>query len=170
MEGSSSLTSVLVLSDCMILFSGEWADVYPRTNVHHLPRSSLPATRFCLPKLYYLACIFLLSEYMDPIPQFPTYSGSMLAMPVTLSSRAKLAEKLMRLKQRLRQWNKDMFRNIFENIKKAEEEVAMAERNFDVDPTDDNLIHDEQVYSTPATGFVTKEDFWHHKGISHVTV
>ncbi|KAL0456497.1 UNVERIFIED_CONTAM: hypothetical protein Slati_0988900 [Sesamum latifolium] len=82
-------------------------------------------------------------------------------MPVTSCGMTRLEEKLKRLKQHLRQWNKDIFRNIFENIKTAEE-VAVAEQNFDENSIDANLISMNQSTTLLQQALITKENFWHH--------
>lgn len=61
-------------------------------------------------------------------------------MPVRLPSMLKLKEKLMRLKQRLKQWNKETFGHIFLNLMYAKENCELAEITYDRDPLDVNLI------------------------------
>ncbi|XP_020681918.2 uncharacterized protein LOC110099174 [Dendrobium catenatum] len=52
---------------------------------------------------------------------------------------ARLWAKLSRLKQLSRWWNKHVFKNIFENIKEAENKVLLADRLFLEDPYSENL-------------------------------
>ncbi|KAI0522535.1 hypothetical protein KFK09_004915 [Dendrobium nobile] len=52
---------------------------------------------------------------------------------------ARLWAKLSRLKQLLRWWNKNVFKNIFVNIKEAEEKVLVMDSLFMENPSSDNL-------------------------------
>ncbi|KAK4425060.1 hypothetical protein Salat_1699600 [Sesamum alatum] len=61
------------------------------------------------------------------------------SMPVECGGMLKLAEKLRRLKQRLKHWNKLVFGDVFQNIKTAEAAVLLTEGEYDASLSDDNL-------------------------------
>ncbi|KAL0449188.1 UNVERIFIED_CONTAM: hypothetical protein Slati_1475200 [Sesamum latifolium] len=71
-----------------------------------------------------------------------------------------LSEKLKRLKHRLKDWNKEVLGNIFEHLSQAEAAVQQAERIYDNDPTDHNLIAMNQCTSKLQQALNIEEDFW----------
>ena len=46
--------------------------------------------------------------------------------------------KLVRVKKALKWWNKEVFGNIHANIKAMEEEIALAQANFEANPSPTN--------------------------------
>ncbi|KAL0361196.1 UNVERIFIED_CONTAM: hypothetical protein Sradi_3804100 [Sesamum radiatum] len=112
----------------------EWMDKLPSTSIRYLPRSSSDH------------CPLLVQED-----------------DVTSSGMAKLAEKLKRVKQRLKQWNKDVFGDIFSNVKAAEEVMTRAERTYDVDPTDLNLMEMNRCTALYQQSLSIEEDYWRQK-------
>ncbi|KAK4428359.1 hypothetical protein Salat_1135500 [Sesamum alatum] len=62
------------------------------------------------------------------------------ATPMSSINMAKLAEKLQCLEQQITLWNKDVFKNIFANIKQVKEVVVRELNENDADPLDEHLI------------------------------
>ncbi|KAL0378721.1 UNVERIFIED_CONTAM: hypothetical protein Sradi_3177600 [Sesamum radiatum] len=81
-------------------------------------------------------------------------------MPVHQTDMLRLKEKLSRLKQHLHHWNKDIFGNIFQHLKDAEPKVEQAERRYDADPTESNLIEMYQVTALLQHVLTLEEDYW----------
>ncbi|KAL0368203.1 UNVERIFIED_CONTAM: Retrovirus-related Pol polyprotein from transposon TNT 1-94 [Sesamum calycinum] len=86
------------------------------------------------------------------------------AFPTIGSGLVKLTEKLRRLKQCLKQWNKTVFGDIFNNLKKAEKAVRQAERAFDTLPNDDNMFNMNRCTMEWSLALSIEEDFWRQKG------
>lgn len=74
--------------------------------------------------------------------------------------------KLKAMKSMLKDWNKKVFGNIFNNISAAEDRVAVAQLTFDVDPCDANYSSLENERSVLTNLYVQGECFWRQK--SHI--
>ncbi|KAI0492077.1 hypothetical protein KFK09_026342 [Dendrobium nobile] len=81
---------------------------------------------------------------------------------------ARLWAKLSRLKQLLRWWNKHIFKNIFENIKEAEDKVLLADNLFLENPSSDNVSN---LYNSKLFLFNLQnqeEIFWKQKASNSI--
>ncbi|KAK4419403.1 hypothetical protein Salat_2353200 [Sesamum alatum] len=83
---------------------------------------------------------------------------------------AVLAEKLRRLKQRLKHWNKTIFGDLFQNLTQAEETVKQAERRYDADPSDENLYAMNEGTGLLQHSLSVEEDFWRQKAACRWTL
>ncbi|KAL0427612.1 UNVERIFIED_CONTAM: hypothetical protein Slati_2936000 [Sesamum latifolium] len=84
-------------------------------------------------------------------------------MPVVEQGMLKLKIKLTRLKQHLKQWNKDVFGNLFHNISQADLAVQQAEKAYDTNPSDDNLLDMNRIMAIYQNVLAAEEDFWKQK-------
>ncbi|KAG6470551.1 hypothetical protein ZIOFF_071625 [Zingiber officinale] len=71
--------------------------------------------------------------------------------------------KLKRLKAHLKWWNAEVFGNIFENVKKAEEVFELAEKAFDLSPTMENKIYMAKCQASLFHTLDMEEMFWKQK-------
>ncbi|KAK6150475.1 hypothetical protein DH2020_015407 [Rehmannia glutinosa] len=62
-----------------------------------------------------------------------------LGLPTRLNGLLNLHCKLMRVKVKLKWWNKNVFGNIFDNLQKAHDKVSTAEKAYDSSPSLDLL-------------------------------
>lgn len=73
------------------------------------------------------------------------------------------ALKLKAVKTMLKTWNKEVFGDVFQNIKKAEDRVLAAQYSFDVDPSEDNFLSLEMAQSALSKMYLKEENFWRQK-------
>ncbi|KAL0288499.1 UNVERIFIED_CONTAM: hypothetical protein Sangu_2655400 [Sesamum angustifolium] len=52
----------------------------------------------------------------------------------------KLQQKIYRTKVLLKRWNREVFGNVFTTVEQAKQEAEEAEKNFDRDPSETNLV------------------------------
>ncbi|KAG6534066.1 hypothetical protein ZIOFF_007947 [Zingiber officinale] len=71
--------------------------------------------------------------------------------------------KLKRLKAHLKWWNVEVFGNIFENVKKAEEDFELPEKAFDRSPTMENKIYMAKCQASLFHILDMEEMFWKQK-------
>ncbi|KAI3472963.1 hypothetical protein Pfo_029210 [Paulownia fortunei] len=149
-----------------MLYSESWLDLCHSTRVSHLTRTwsdhaplltsvCFHATRvpssFRFLKMWTRHRLFL--DDIKSSWQPPTGSTGMI----------NLQQKLYRLKHFLKRWNKEVFGNIFDNIRKAEQEVAGKEQNFDENPSDSNLIALKRSTAILTQALTIEEEFWKQK-------
>ncbi|KAL0393382.1 UNVERIFIED_CONTAM: Retrovirus-related Pol polyprotein from type-1 retrotransposable element R2 [Sesamum radiatum] len=72
-------------------------------------------------------------------------------------------QKLYRLKQHLKWWNKNVFVDLFDNIKKAQEQVLISESLYNAAPCDANLIDLNRANADLTKILPMEEDFWRQK-------
>ncbi|KAL0434142.1 UNVERIFIED_CONTAM: hypothetical protein Slati_2748500 [Sesamum latifolium] len=84
-------------------------------------------------------------------------------MPIAEQGMLKLKIKLSRLKQHLRHWNKEVFGNLFHNISQAEIAVQQAEKTYDSNPSDVNLLEMNHKTATYQNILAAEEDYWKQK-------
>ncbi|KAK4394248.1 LINE-1 retrotransposable element O protein [Sesamum angolense] len=68
-----------------------------------------------------------------------------------------------RLKQHLKWWNKNVFGDLFDNIKKAQEQVLISESLYDAAPSDANLTDLNRANADLTKLLAMEEDFWRQK-------
>ncbi|KAL2252555.1 UNVERIFIED_CONTAM: hypothetical protein Sindi_0050200 [Sesamum indicum] len=75
----------------------------------------------------------------------------------------KFQQKLYRLKAALKTWNFEVFGNIFQNICTAGQKAKEAEKRFDDDPTDENLIDMNKATAELTFALSVEECYWKQK-------
>ncbi|KAK4412674.1 hypothetical protein Salat_2914500 [Sesamum alatum] len=96
-------------------------------------------------------------------PKFMALVEEVWGLPVPHSGMARLKEKLLRLKQHLRHWNKAVVGDIFRNLAQAETQAREAERQFDLAPTETNLATMNKATALLQRALSVEEDFWKQK-------
>lgn len=84
-------------------------------------------------------------------------------MPASHVGLKKIKEKLFRLKQFLVFWNKKMFGNVFERVKKLELEVANAELQVQNTPIDTNSLNLKHKQALCDAALEQEEALWRQK-------
>ncbi|XP_031132021.1 uncharacterized protein LOC116033418 [Ipomoea triloba] len=83
----------------------------------------------------------------------PAFGGGMRAF----------AFKLKRLKLALREWNRNVFGNVFDKVRSAEVATAEAESRFDIDATPENREHMARQQANLLLALRQEEIFWKQK-------
>ena len=63
----------------------------------------------------------------------------------------------------LKVWNREVFGNVFQNLKSTEDQVLIAQFNFYDNPTEDNRIQLETARSNLSTMYLQVETLWRQK-------
>ncbi|KAI3461495.1 hypothetical protein Pfo_018158 [Paulownia fortunei] len=71
--------------------------------------------------------------------------------------------KLFWVKHHLKQWNKEVFGNVFDTVKAAENELNIMEWAFDEDQSDSNLMELKRAQAQLAAALAREESFWKQK-------
>ncbi|KAL0912396.1 hypothetical protein M5K25_018364 [Dendrobium thyrsiflorum] len=129
-----------------ILFNSNWISSFPMSHVEHLSRTisdhsplllsintsaKLTSTAFRFQNMWLLDKSFkdiILDNWQTPI--FPDNN---------IKGMTRLWSKLSRLKQKLRWWNKTVFKNLFSNIKEAEVKVSELDKIYIENSSSKNL-------------------------------
>ncbi|KAL2240878.1 UNVERIFIED_CONTAM: hypothetical protein Sindi_0729000 [Sesamum indicum] len=119
-----------------VLYSQEWAELFNSTKVSHLPRR-LSA---------YQPLLITATRTEDKVP-----------------SSFRLQQKLYRLKDHLKQWNKDYFGNIFSLVDQAKAAANEAEKQFDSLPSEANLTNLNKHNATLVHALKLESEFWRQK-------
>ncbi|KAI3450940.1 hypothetical protein Pfo_007605 [Paulownia fortunei] len=149
-----------------MLYSEHWLDPFHNTKVSHLPRIWSDHA----PLLATLS--FQLDKTPSPFRFMNMWTRHQSFLEVVRNSwqnstgmagMINLQQKLYRTKQLLRWWNKNVFGDIFENIKKAGKEVSLKEQMFDANPIDENLIELKRCSAVLTHALIIEKDFWKQK-------
>ncbi|KAL0448811.1 UNVERIFIED_CONTAM: hypothetical protein Slati_1437500 [Sesamum latifolium] len=65
---------------------------------------------------------------------------TILELPIEGYGMYKLQQKIYRTKELLKKWNRETFGNVFTTVQQAKQEATDAEKKFDRDPSEANLI------------------------------
>ncbi|KAK6119759.1 hypothetical protein DH2020_046500 [Rehmannia glutinosa] len=149
-----------------LLVSTDWGEVLPKSIVSHLPRIHSDHAPLLLkassivhrvPSAFRFQNIWLRHpSFFDTIKQ--AWDG-----PTGASGMNNLSFKLIRVKQKLQWWNKNIFGNVFAKLQDAEHKVATCEQLYDSNPTPDALIHLKQAIAELTLATKIEEDYWHQK-------
>ncbi|KAK6146196.1 hypothetical protein DH2020_020065 [Rehmannia glutinosa] len=146
-----------------ILLNGPWADLFPKSSVIHLPRvhsdhapllfqASLtinkPPAAFRYMKMWARHQYFLCTV------------AQVWGSPTDVSGLFNLHYKLIRVKQKMKWWNRNIFGNIFSNLKQAKQNVHNAERTYDSDPSPSNRTSLHQAVAQLVMATKLEEDYW----------
>ncbi|KAL0293181.1 UNVERIFIED_CONTAM: hypothetical protein Sangu_3243100 [Sesamum angustifolium] len=85
--------------------------------------------------------------------QYPTLGSGMM----------RLQQKLTRLKHCLKEWNKTVFGNVFDNVAAAERGLKEADEAYDQDPCDRTLVEHNRCSAKLVRVLAQEETFWMQK-------
>ncbi|KAI0511114.1 hypothetical protein KFK09_011737 [Dendrobium nobile] len=153
-----------------ILFNDRWISTFHNTHIEHLSRTlsdhsplllNVSTNSNAVSQPFRFQNMWLLDDRLENIircnwdaPLHP--NDNVIGMN-------RLWFKLKRLKQPLRWWNKNIFKNIFSNIKLAENEVDKADRMYMSHSTDINLSALNNAKNLLANLQEKEEAFWKQK-------
>ncbi|KAL0331164.1 UNVERIFIED_CONTAM: hypothetical protein Sangu_1661900 [Sesamum angustifolium] len=75
----------------------------------------------------------------------------------------RLQQKLYKLKDHLKQWNRDIFRNVFSLVDQAKAAANEAEKQFDRLPSEANLINLNRQNAALVHALNLESEFWRQK-------
>ncbi|KAK6125769.1 hypothetical protein DH2020_040489 [Rehmannia glutinosa] len=149
-----------------IFLNTKWPELFSKSCVTHLARvksdhaplllnsfvsTSRPPVAFRFFKMWTRHHSFL--DNVDQIWKHPTGFNGMM----------NLHHKLIRVKQKLKWWNKHIFGDVFNNLKKAEVKVTQTERISDDNPTPTNRTALNLSIAELVLATKIEEDYWHQK-------
>ncbi|KAL0906850.1 hypothetical protein M5K25_025378 [Dendrobium thyrsiflorum] len=159
------------------LFNTYWIDNFDLTHVEHLSRTFSDHAPLLLnisnhgnivnASFRFQNMWLLDNSFMDLIASnwnAPTFPNN------NIKGMNRLWSKLSRLKQKLRWWNKHVFKNIFSNILEVEKEVMDLENIYQINSSINNL----ERLNTAKTNLFKLQDmeeaFWKQKAASKLTL
>ncbi|KAK6134014.1 hypothetical protein DH2020_032256 [Rehmannia glutinosa] len=151
-----------------IFVNTSWGDVFNKSMVSHLPRIHSDHAPLYLQassqQIIKVPSAFRYHKMWARHPTFLTQIQQIWDPPTGMQGMPNLAHKLVRVKQRLKWWNKNTSGNIFENLKEAEQKVATA-KLYDSNPSTPHLISLKQAIAELTLATTIEEDFWHQKSV-----
>ncbi|KAL2253120.1 UNVERIFIED_CONTAM: hypothetical protein Sindi_0106700 [Sesamum indicum] len=149
-----------------VLYSQEWADLFNSTRVSHLPRRLsdhhpllITATRTedKVPSSFRFQHMWIMHHnFHDMVKQS-------WGAPIQGYGMYRLQQKLYRLKDHLKQWNKDTFGNIFSLVDQAKAAANEAEKQFDRLPSEANLTNLNRQNAALVHALKLESEFWRQK-------
>ncbi|KAL0283603.1 UNVERIFIED_CONTAM: hypothetical protein Sangu_2878400 [Sesamum angustifolium] len=149
-----------------VLISSCWMTVFPKMKVPHLELSrsnhrGLLVEAECTVKRKVSSFHFqhmwtTHSEFLGVVRrnwQYPTIGNGMM----------RLQQKLTHLKHYLKEWNKTVFGNVFDNVAAAERVVKEADEAYDQDPCDRTLVERNWCSAELVRVLAQEEAFWRQK-------
>ncbi|XP_042003908.1 uncharacterized protein LOC121752883 [Salvia splendens] len=150
-----------------VLVSETWTRIFEATMVTNLPRVSSDqgsvlarckvlnnttggrAFRFQNMWIRHEGFADLVQDVWDE----PTGAGGLINLEI----------KLARIKKAFKRWNKEIFGNIHSNLKSMEDKIAMAQAEFEADPTPVNRIAINKNIANYILLLGMEEDYWRQK-------
>ncbi|KAL0297837.1 UNVERIFIED_CONTAM: hypothetical protein Scaly_3081700 [Sesamum calycinum] len=75
----------------------------------------------------------------------------------------KLQQKIYRTKELLKRWNREVFGNVFTTVEHAKQEAEEAEKNFDRDPSEANLVALNKCNAALVHALSLESEYWRQK-------
>ncbi|KAL0449156.1 UNVERIFIED_CONTAM: hypothetical protein Slati_1472000 [Sesamum latifolium] len=147
-----------------VLFSGEWIDSFPLTKVTHLPTLSSDHCPLLVQLRSYSKTspsIFCFQNMWCRHASFWDMMTECWDAPIGVGGMLKLKLKLKRLKLRLKQWNSEVFCDVFQNLMSAKLDVKQEEQRYDANPSDTNLLELNRLMVVLHQNLVIEEDYLH---------
>ncbi|KAL0284680.1 UNVERIFIED_CONTAM: hypothetical protein Sradi_7190700 [Sesamum radiatum] len=149
-----------------VLISSCWMTVFPKMQVAHLELSQsdhrgLLVEAECTVEQKVSSFRFQQMwtthfEFLGVVRQnwqYPTVGSGMM----------RLQQKLTRLKHYLKEWNKTVFGNVFDNVAAAERGLKEANEAYDQDPCDRTLVERNRCSAELVRVLAQEEAFWRQK-------
>ncbi|KAK4411853.1 hypothetical protein Sango_0258300 [Sesamum angolense] len=150
----------------LVLISSCWMTVFPKMQVAHLELShsdhrgllveaecsvERKVSSFCFQHMWTTH-----SEFLGVVCRnwrYPTVGSGMM----------RLQQKLTRLKHCLKEWNKTVFGNVFDNVVAAERGLKEPDEAYDQDPCDRTLVEHNRCSAELVRVLAQEETFWRQK-------
>ncbi|KAL0294568.1 UNVERIFIED_CONTAM: LINE-1 reverse transcriptase [Sesamum radiatum] len=84
-------------------------------------------------------------------------------LPIEGYGMYKLQQKLYRTKELLKKWNRETFGNVFSTAQQAKREATDAEKKFDRDPSEANLIALNKSNAVMVQALTMEAEYWRQK-------
>ncbi|KAL0336655.1 UNVERIFIED_CONTAM: hypothetical protein Sradi_4877400 [Sesamum radiatum] len=149
-----------------VLYSKEWTHTYNSTRVQHLSRRlsdhyplfiTAAKTENRKPSSFRFQNMWLNHHsFLNTVRQAWNLSIKGYGM-------YKLQQKIYRTKELLKQWNREVFGNIFTTVEHAKQEAEEAEKNFDRDPSKANLIALNKGNTALVYALSLESEYWRQK-------
>ncbi|KAL0287183.1 UNVERIFIED_CONTAM: hypothetical protein Scaly_2773000 [Sesamum calycinum] len=149
-----------------VLYSKEWTDTYNSTRVQHLPRRlsdhhplfiTAAKTENRKPSSFRFQNMWLNHHsFFDTVRQEWN-------LPIEGYGMYKLQQKIYRTKELLKRWNREVFGNVFTTVEHAKQEAEEAEKNFDRDPSEANLIALNKCNAALVHALSLESEYWRQK-------
>ncbi|KAL0293315.1 UNVERIFIED_CONTAM: LINE-1 reverse transcriptase [Sesamum radiatum] len=149
-----------------VLYSKEWAEIFNITRVAHLPRRLSDHHPLCIeasksdnkkPSSFRFQNMWLHHHsFLQTVKQS-------WELPIEGYGMYKLQQKLYRTKELLKKWNREIFGNVFSTAQQAKQEATEAEKNFDRDPSEANLIALNKSNAVMVQALTMEAEYWRQK-------
>ncbi|XP_058071211.1 uncharacterized protein LOC131220277 [Magnolia sinica] len=149
-----------------VLMNSLWATSFPSFRVEHLPRNRsnhaplrlhLSSPLLSKPKPFRFLRMWALHESFQSVI-LKAWAGDCAAEPFT-----NIYLKLKKTKQLLRVWNREQFGNIFQQIKKVEENLDILDNRIQDDHSEDLINQSLEIKQKLERLQLMEEIFWKQK-------
>ncbi|EOY34749.1 Uncharacterized protein TCM_042329 [Theobroma cacao] len=149
-----------------VVYNHEWADCFNNTRIQHLNRDGsdhCPLLISCNNTVQRGPSNFRFLHAWTHHHDFIPFVERSWRVPMQATGMLVFWQKQQRLKRDLKWWNKQIFGDIFHNLKLAEAEAAERELHFQQDPSilNRNLMH--KAYAKLNRQLSIEESFWQQK-------
>ncbi|EOY06959.1 Uncharacterized protein TCM_021521 [Theobroma cacao] len=149
-----------------VVYNHEWADCFNNTRIQHLNRDGsdhCPLLISCNNTVQRGPSNFRFLHAWTHHHDFIPFVEKSWRVPMQATGMLVFWQKQQRLKRDLKWWNKQIFGDIFHNLKLAEAEAAERELHFQQDPSilNRNLMH--KAYAKLNRQLSIEESFWQQK-------
>ncbi|KAK6125628.1 hypothetical protein DH2020_040626 [Rehmannia glutinosa] len=147
-----------------IFVNASWGDKFPKSQVNHLSRVHSDHAPLSMQAFLHLVKPPMAFRYQKMWARNPSFLDIVRQTWEGLTGERgmiNLQYKLLKVKQKIRWWNKNIFGNIFDKLKEAKDKVMMAEKLYDSSPNIPNRLALKQAIDELTLATRTKEDFWH---------
>ncbi|PKU59819.1 hypothetical protein MA16_Dca027794 [Dendrobium catenatum] len=155
-----------------VLFNNDWVNVFNATKVVHLSRTLSNHSPLFINDNFNSAgsnSCFRFQNMWLAHDSFINVVHNNWSAPVfpddSISGMRRLWAKLKRLKMVLNWWNKNVFKNIFSNIKEVEEKINALEACCQNDPTDANFAVLKEAKLVLTNLQCQEETYWKQKAV-----
>ncbi|KAL1551887.1 hypothetical protein AAHA92_19675 [Salvia divinorum] len=149
-----------------VLLGEHWTTVFAATRVTHLPRISsdhAPLLVRCQASLQVPRPSFRFQNMWTRHHTFKEEIARAWTADTGFLGMLNLQFKLSRIKSFLKRWHRDVFGNIFEKLREAEEAVTRAQAAYDGDPTATHRVELSRRTAEYVLRTRMEEDFWKQK-------
>ncbi|XP_071919963.1 uncharacterized protein [Coffea arabica] len=149
-----------------VFVNQEWLNLAVTTSVAHLSRVASdhsPLLVSCSIAVGWVPTSFRFLDVWRSHPEFQSvvrqaWEGEGEGRPIKV-----LLRKLKAVKQALRRWNKEVFRNIFDRVREHEAKVSALECSLEEGPSEEGLYQLVQAQDELKQSLLTEAAFWRQK-------
>ncbi|KAL0288495.1 UNVERIFIED_CONTAM: Retrovirus-related Pol polyprotein from type-2 retrotransposable element R2DM [Sesamum angustifolium] len=149
-----------------VLYSQEWAKLFNSTRVSHLPRrlsDHHPLLIYATRTEDKVPSSFRFQHMWIMHPNFQEMIKQSWGAPIHGYGMYRLQQNLYRLNDHLKQWNRDIFGNVFSLVDQAKAAANEAEKQFDRLPSEANLINLNRQNVALVYALNLESEFWRQK-------